>query len=136
MAEVEHLADRCRLDCGEQHGVDHVVDVETVAQLRTLAEQFDVLAGERAANEHREEAETVTVQVLAGPIDVRETEGRGPHVVRVGVHAMELFAGELVDAVHVDRPCGVQFVDGQVLRAAVHLACRGLHDHGVRRGPP
>ena len=48
------------------------------------------------------------------------------------VEQVELLAGQLVDAVDVDRRRRVVLVDGQVPRPAVHLAGRRLHD-GARR---
>ncbi len=46
-------------------GVDDVVDVHAVAPLRAVAEQHDVLAEQRLADEHRQEAEALALEVLA-----------------------------------------------------------------------
>ncbi len=80
-----------------------------------------------------QEAEAVAPEVLAGPVHVGQPQRGCPQAVDLGVDEVELLARQLVDTVHVDRVRRVQFVDGQVLRPAVHLACRGLHDHRLGR---
>ena len=53
--------------------------------------------------------------------------------MHLGVHQVELFTRQFVDAVHVDGVRRVEFVDREVLGPPVHLARGGLDDHGVGR---
>jgi hypothetical protein len=117
---------------GREDGVDDVVDEQAVATLFATAEELDRLALERLADEHRQEAELVAGEPLPGPVDVGEPQRRDRHAVRVGVHHVQVLAGELGHAVHVDRSrCGV-LVDRQPIDAPVHLARAGVHHAGRR----
>ena len=132
MAEVEDLADGVGSTAASSSAS---TTSSTWTQSRSCwpsPNSVDRLAEQGVAHEDRQEPEAVRVEVLAGAVDVGEAQRRRPQVVDRRVEQVELLARQLVDAVHVDRARRVVLVDGQVLRTAVHLAGRRLHDR--RRG--
>src|SRR5207342_1946874 len=96
------LADRFRRG-GRQQGVDDIGDVYTVASLRTVTEDEDLLAQQPLADEHGEKAELVAVQSLPGSVDVGEPQAGGGHSVGRVVDEVQLLAGQLGDTVDIHR---------------------------------
>ena len=76
--DVEDLTRRVDRECRTFEKVDDVVDVETVALLRTVAEHGDGVVLEGAPHEDREEPLEVVEQPLTRAEHVRQADGRRP----------------------------------------------------------
>lgn len=121
--------------CGDRR-IHDVVHMQAIATLTSVAEHPDRAALQRNSDEHREEAELVAGEPLAWAVDVGEAEGGDRHVVRVGVHHVQLLAGELRDPVHVNGVRRMGLVDRRAEGSTVDLSCRGVDHPRVRGGPP
>ena len=116
----------------QQQGVDDVVDVQAIAPLRAVAVQHDLVTQQGLADEHREEAEALALEVLTGAVDVGQPQHGRAEGVQLPIEQVELLARQLVDAIDVDRCRRVLLVDREIAGPAIHLARRRLDDHRVR----
>src|ERR1051326_3651043 len=87
--------------CGEQEGVDGVLDVGEVALLRAPPE-LERPAFQDSAKPHAHEGLTAVADAHAWTIGVGEAKRGGTQAVDAVIEQVKCLARELVDAVHVD----------------------------------
>ena len=129
VSDVEALADRVRMLEREQERLDHVVDVAPRADLRAVAVDHEVVAGERRLDEGADRP----AADLSRPVHVERAHRDGRHAELVVVRVRHVLAGELRDRVRPARLADralrghVLLVDLERVRAE-DLARRELDD--------
>lgn len=131
-AEVVHLAVAIVAKRRQQQGIDTVVDIVEVAQLLAVAEDLDGLAFDQLADPDAEESLPGVLDAHAGTVGVGQTQGAGTDAIHLAVEGVIRLAGNLVDAIDVDRMDRVLFIDRQILRPAVDLPGAGEDDADLR----
>src|SRR5947208_1769934 len=114
-----------------EYPLDRVVAERGVGDL-LAAVQCDVLASECLAHEFRDRA---LGEVSLAGVHVREAEDdgldrAGERWVRIG--AARSFGAQLRHAVDGEGRLRMGLVDREILRLPVHLAARGVEEHGAR----
>ena len=121
-ADVEHLPVAGVRRAGAKKRIRRIVDVDEVAHLGAVAEDLNLASFQREPDEPADEALAVVPDELPRPVDVGQPERAGADVEDVVVEKVVVFAGGLVDAVHVDRPHEMALGDRQRVGFSVHLA--------------
>ena len=115
---------------GAQERGRSIVHVDEVAHLRAVAEDLDLAALDRQADEPADEALAVVPDQLTRAVDVGQAQRAGAHAEDVVVEQVVVLAGGLVDAVDVGRPDEMRLVDRQAVGPAVDLSRAGVdHPH-------
>src|SRR5205085_1533134 len=120
-AQIEYGAHCGWLRRRQEERLDRVIDVREVARL-FAAPYFDRLAFEQSANPHADERLPRILHAHARADRVGETQRRRRDAVHARVEKMKRLTGDFVDAIHVDRPQRMLFVDWEVVGSPVDLA--------------
>ena len=91
-ADVEHLAIGRVVGAGDQKGIDRIVDVGEVAQLRSIAKDRDVLAVHGLTNEPERRLAIVSDQ-HAWAVGIGQAQDAGLDAVHVVVEHVVALAG-------------------------------------------
>ena len=82
-SDVEHITIAHVRGAGPQERVRGIVDVDEIAQLRSVAEDLDLTTLERQSDEPADESLAVVFDQLPRPVDVRQAQRAGAHVEHV-----------------------------------------------------
>src|SRR6185369_17745841 len=118
---VEHLAVAAVAGAGTKKCIGRIVDVDEIAQLRTVAEDLNRLVLERETDEPADEALAIVTNQLPRAVDIGQAQRAGAHAEDVVVDEMVVLAGRLVDAIDIGRSNQVRLTDRQRIGTAVDL---------------
>jgi hypothetical protein len=130
--DVEKALWRVDASSSEQEGIDRVVDIDGVAELLSIAEDFEGLTIESAAEEDREESLTRDVEGEAGAVGVGQAQDDRVEHAKAVVKQVILFGGALVNPIEITGVHWVIFMYRELEGATANLARGGVDDTDAR----
>ncbi len=115
-----------------QERIDGVVDVDEIADLRSVAEHLELSIFEDETNEPGEKALSIVPNQLTRAVDVRQTQRARADAEHVVVDEVIVLTGRLVDSVHIGGAYEMLLGHRQELGLSIDLARAREDDFGDR----